>query len=108
VLSSSAPRRGFPESLPGGPNSAFWAQYEIVKEIGRGGWAWSYEANDRSVERRCGQKMRDEIRIESHEPRLRHEPKLVALRIQLVESSDREDADDVTRFEYVDGRTLHD
>ena len=99
---------------PGTMGSAFWTQYEVVKEIGLGGMGVVYEAKDRSLERRVAvKKMRDEIRVDPHERRrFINEAKLVAqLRhpniVDIYAIS--EDGDDVYLvFEYVDGRTLHD
>lgn len=95
-------------------NSAFWTQYELVKEIGLGGMGVVYEAKDRSLDRRVAvKKMREEIRIDPHERRrFVNEAKLVAsLRHPNIVDvyAISEDGDDVYLvFEFVEGRTLHD
>jgi tetratricopeptide (TPR) repeat protein len=94
--------------------SAFWTQYDLVKEIGMGGMGVVYEAKDRSLERRVAvKKMRDEIRIEPHEKqRFINEAKTVAqLRhpnIVDIYSIVEDGADVYLVFEYVEGHTLHD
>lgn len=99
-------------SVPGA--SAFWTQYELVKEIGMGGMGVVYEAVDRSLERRVAvKKMRDEIRVDAHERRrFVNEAKVVAsLRHPNIVDiyAIVEDGSDVYLvFEYVSGRTLHD
>jgi tetratricopeptide (TPR) repeat protein len=95
-------------------SSAFWTQYDLVKEIGMGGMGVVYEAKDRSLERRVAvKKMRDEIRIEPHEKqRFINEAKTVAgLRhpnIVDIYSIVEDGADVYLVFEYVEGHTLHD
>ncbi|MDX6770052.1 MAG: protein kinase [Elusimicrobiota bacterium] len=94
--------------------SAFWTQYDLVKEIGMGGMGVVYEATDRSLERRVAvKKMRDEIRIDPQErQRFVNEAKVVAqLRHPNIVDiyAIVEDGGDVYLvFEYVEGRTLHD
>jgi|CXWL01.1.fsa_nt_gi tetratricopeptide (TPR) repeat protein/tRNA A-37 threonylcarbamoyl transferase component Bud32 len=111
VLSSSSSSAA--PSMPVG-GSPFWAQYEVVKEIGLGGMGVVYEAKDRSLERRVAvKKMRNEIRVDPRERgRFVNEARLVAkLRHQNIVDiyAIAEDGDDVYLvFEYVDGRTLQD
>ncbi len=100
--------------IPGSLGSAFWTQYEVVKEIGLGGMGVVYEAKDRSLERRVAvKKMRDEIRVDPQERRrFINEAKLVAqLRhpnIVDIYAISEDGADVYLVFEFVDGRTLHD
>lgn len=99
---------------PGSPGTAFWLQYELIKEIGLGGMGVVYEALDRSLERRVAvKKMRDEIRIDPHERRrFVNEAKLVAqLRhpnIVDIYAIVEEGAEVYLVFEFVSGRTLGD
>ncbi len=111
VLSSSGSSSAASMPIGGSP---FWAQYEMVKEIGLGGMGVVYEAKDRSLERRVAvKKMRNEIRIDPRERgRFVNEARLVAkLRHQNIVDiyAIAEDGDDVYLvFEYVEGRTLQD
>ncbi|MBI3287997.1 MAG: protein kinase [Elusimicrobia bacterium] len=113
ALSGRAPA---PQAAPvaGGAGSAFWTQYEVVKEIGLGGMGVVYEAKDRSLERRVAvKKMRDEIRVDSHErARFVNEAKLVAqLRhpnIVDIYAIVEESQEVYLVFEFVEGRTLRD
>ncbi|MBI2789463.1 MAG: protein kinase [Elusimicrobia bacterium] len=99
---------------PGSPGTAFWLQYELIKEIGLGGMGVVYEALDRSLERRVAvKKMRDEIRIDPHERRrFVNEAKLVAqLRhpnIVDIYAIVEEGTEVYLVFEFVSGRTLGD
>jgi tetratricopeptide (TPR) repeat protein/tRNA A-37 threonylcarbamoyl transferase component Bud32 len=99
---------------PGSPGTAFWLQYELIKEIGLGGMGVVYEALDRSLERRVAvKKMRDEIRIDPHERRrFVNEAKLVAQlhhpNIVDIYAIVEEGAEVYLVFEFVSGRTLHD
>ncbi|MEQ1917773.1 MAG: serine/threonine-protein kinase, partial [Elusimicrobiota bacterium] len=100
--------------LPGTPGTAFWLQYELIKEIGLGGMGVVYEALDRSLERRVAvKKMRDEIRIDPHERRrFVNEAKLVAQlhhpNIVDIYAIIEEGAEVYLVFEFVSGRTLSD
>ncbi len=101
-----------PTPAPGA--SAFWTQYDVVKEIGMGGMGVVYEATDRSLERRVAvKKMRDEIRIDPQErQRFVNEAKVVAqLRhpnIVDIYAIVEDGADVYLVFEFVEGQTLHD
>ncbi|MEK7232467.1 MAG: protein kinase [Elusimicrobiota bacterium] len=96
------------------PATAFWLQYEIVKEIGLGGMGVVYEALDRSLGRRVAvKKMRDELRIDPYERRrFVNEAKLVARlhhpNIVDIHAVVEEDNAVYLVFEFVTGRTLHD
>ncbi len=100
--------------VAGSPGTAFWLQYELIKEIGLGGMGVVYEALDRSLERRVAvKKMRDEIRIDPHERRrFVNEAKLVAQlhhpNIVDIYAIVEEGAEVYLVFEFVSGRTLHD
>lgn len=94
--------------------TAFWTQYDLVKEIGMGGMGVVYEATDRSLERRVAvKKMRDEIRIDPHErSRFVNEAKVVAAlrhpNIVDIYAIVEDGADVYLVFEFVEGQTLHD
>ena len=93
---------------------SFWAQYEMVREIGLGGMGVVYEATDRSLERRVAvKKMRDEIRLDPQERRrFVNEARLVAQLhhpgIVDIYGIVEEELDVYLVFEFVEGRTLQD
>lgn len=102
------------DALPPAGAGAFWAQYELVKEIGLGGMGVVYEARDRSLDRRVAVKrMRDELRMDARDRRRfvqeartvaqLHHPNIVDI-YSIVEDG----ADVYLVFEFVPGRTLHD
>lgn len=97
-----------------GPNSAFWNQYEVVRELGSGGMGVVFEARDRALDRAVAiKKMREEIRLNPHERgRFMTEAKTVATlhhpNIVDIYSVVEDSGEVYLVFEYVAGMTLSD
>ena len=94
------------------PGSAFWEQYELVRELGAGGMGLVYEAQDKALGRRVAvKKMRDEIRLDPMErQRFIQEARMVAAlhhpNIVDIYNIVEQDQDVFLVFEYVPGKTL--
>jgi len=94
--------------------NGFWEHYEVVRELGAGGFGLVYEAVDKRLDRKVAVKrLRDEIRLDRRErERFLTEARTVAKmrHPNIVEIfSIEEDGDDAYLvFEFVEGKTLSD